>query len=166
MVSILVVDDDKQERQGVVDHLTPQGYTILEAHGYRAAQKAIEANHVDIVVVDYAMKDANGVELASWIDEKRSGQPPVVMHTSIPSEVIAKLRYKFSGLKEKGIITAVVDKGQYGQIDQAISAIMKRSAPSQSEVEHPGTSEHSSIRHEPELGHSAVVNRQPEGQEI
>jgi len=62
---ILVVDDEPFLRMLMVDQLEEAGFDVLEAASGRQACRLIDdPNHVDLVVTDLNMPDADGVVVA------------------------------------------------------------------------------------------------------
>jgi len=74
-----VVDDDPQICAAYREILSAEGYDVLTAHSRAAALECIEGRHghVDVLVLDIALPDADGVELARDI-EARIGQRPTL----------------------------------------------------------------------------------------
>lgn len=62
--AILVVDDDPQVRSFLVDALREHGYRVTEAPNGEAALGAITAQAFDLLIVDFAMPQMNGAEVA------------------------------------------------------------------------------------------------------
>lgn len=67
---ILVVDDDDQVRRFVVDSLQTLGYDVLEASGGLAALALLEQHGFDLLVMDFAMPEMNGAQLAAAARER------------------------------------------------------------------------------------------------
>lgn len=60
--TILVIDDEEDLRQSVADALETQGYTvILSADGRQGIDDAV-AHMPDLILVDYRMPEADGVQ--------------------------------------------------------------------------------------------------------
>ncbi|MFT3768846.1 MAG: sigma-54 dependent transcriptional regulator [Minicystis sp.] len=81
MATILVVDDDRTIREGLVRTLAASGFTTRAAEGIADARKAIAAGGVDGVLLDIRLKDGDGLDL---LGELRGSHPnlPVVMATA------------------------------------------------------------------------------------
>lgn len=75
---VLVVDDDDDVRRILVDALASLGYQVIEARGGREGLDMLENSEPDAIVVDFAMPDINGAEVAR---EARALYPamPVLM---------------------------------------------------------------------------------------
>jgi CheY-like chemotaxis protein len=78
--TILVVDDDKDVRQLAVSCLETLGYQVVAAEGGHAAvQIAASQDGIDMVLIDVAMPEINGVETIEAILKKRPGVPFLYM---------------------------------------------------------------------------------------
>lgn len=79
---VLVVDDDTAVRNVTSDMLKDLGCNVLEAEGGREALDLLERRRDDVTlaVVDYAMPEMNGVQLARAIRE-RGIRAPIVLAT-------------------------------------------------------------------------------------
>jgi signal transduction histidine kinase/CheY-like chemotaxis protein len=78
--TILVVDDDKDVRQMAVSCLETLGYQVVTAEGGHAAvQIAGSEDSIDMVLIDIAMPEINGVEAIEAILMKRPGVPFLYM---------------------------------------------------------------------------------------
>jgi len=72
-LKILVVDDEKDIREGVQRILTRMGYTVLTAGQGEEALKILENERVDLAILDLKMPGMDGMELhhrLRVIDEK------------------------------------------------------------------------------------------------
>ncbi|WP_205481437.1 response regulator [Sphingomonas arenae] len=63
--SILLVDDDHEVREALADLLAADGHACVEARGAAEALDAISRQSFDLLLLDYAMPEMNGAELAS-----------------------------------------------------------------------------------------------------
>lgn len=77
--TILVVDDDSDVRQLAVSCLESLGYRALAADGGKAAVEAIRNTRVDMVLIDIAMPEINGVEALATMLKKRPDLPYLYM---------------------------------------------------------------------------------------
>jgi CheY-like chemotaxis protein len=78
--TILVVDDDPDVRELAISSLETLGYRVFAADGGRAAIEFIGENvSVDLVLIDIAMPEINGVEAVQAILKKRPGLPFLYM---------------------------------------------------------------------------------------
>ena len=66
---ILVVDDDRDNRELLTEALSEQGYeTVLAASGEEACQKA-EEQEFRLIISDIQMGALSGIELLKWFRE-------------------------------------------------------------------------------------------------
>jgi CheY-like chemotaxis protein len=78
--SILVVDDDRDVRELAVSSLESLGYRVLAAAGGHAALKIMESTpQFDLILIDVAMPEMNGAELARAIRLRRPNLPVLYM---------------------------------------------------------------------------------------
>lgn len=78
---VLVVDDEKNEREGIRKFLLPKGYDILLAENAEHAVKIIREQSPDIVLTDLVLPEKDGM----WLLEKSKEFSPesvVIMFTS------------------------------------------------------------------------------------
>jgi signal transduction histidine kinase len=61
---VLVVDDDDQVRALLVETLTMLGYRVTPADGGAAALEALKSRRPDLMLVDFAMPQMNGAQVA------------------------------------------------------------------------------------------------------
>jgi class 3 adenylate cyclase/CheY-like chemotaxis protein len=81
--TVLVVDDQPQNLRLLDAVLSPRGYTVLTATGGRQALDLLEAQPVDLVLLDVVMPDLDGYEVCRRIrSEERTAFLPVVMVTA------------------------------------------------------------------------------------
>ena len=78
---ILIVDDEKLLRWSLRERLLKEGFEVLEADSGKAARAAIEAGGADLVVLDYRLPDATGIELLKEITTAIP-EAPVIMMTA------------------------------------------------------------------------------------
>jgi CheY-like chemotaxis protein len=77
--TVLVVDDDRDVRELTVACLESVGYRVLAAEGGRAALIIGGNTPVDLLLLDIAMPEMNGLETARAIVSKRAGLPIIYM---------------------------------------------------------------------------------------
>jgi putative two-component system response regulator len=81
---ILIVDDLVQNRELIEAHLAPRGYTILMAASGEAAMGLLQAEDVDLVLLDVMMPGMDGFEVCRRIRaDKRLRQLPIVLVTAL-----------------------------------------------------------------------------------
>jgi len=81
MKTILVVDDDEAIRTLLQEELEDEGYKILVATNAREALKIIEAEPLDLVILDIRMPGMDGLEALPRILGLREGLP-VILNTA------------------------------------------------------------------------------------
>jgi CheY-like chemotaxis protein len=62
--TVLIVDDDTQVRDLLHDTLELLGYRVLDADGGPAALRLLQAGKPDLLVLDFAMPQMNGAQVA------------------------------------------------------------------------------------------------------
>lgn len=62
-LSILIVDDEKSQRELLSDFLRNEGHTVTEADNGEKAIKMVLGGHFDLILLDYKMPGMNGLEV-------------------------------------------------------------------------------------------------------
>ena len=83
-MKILIVEDDKNIREGVADFLSEFGYNTIEASDGREALAKFDEQDISLVILDIQMPYINGLEVIKEI-RKRS-KLPVLMLTAFSDE--------------------------------------------------------------------------------
>ncbi|NLJ37101.1 MAG: response regulator [candidate division WS1 bacterium] len=84
MPTVLIVEDDPNQRLLYREELAYEGYDVLEAPGGQEAIAMVQAGGIDVVVLDIAMPGTDGIETLSRIlaiDNKI----PVILNTAYSS---------------------------------------------------------------------------------
>jgi CheY-like chemotaxis protein len=81
MKTILVVDDDEAIRTLLQEELEEEGYKIIIATNARDALKIVEAEPLDLVILDIRMPGMDGLEALPRILGLKEGLP-VIMNTA------------------------------------------------------------------------------------
>ena len=81
MLTILVVEDDRELRQLFNRVLTQNGYFVREAENGKAALDALEQEYVDLIISDIMMPVMDGYELVRSLRDAGI-QIPVLMITA------------------------------------------------------------------------------------
>ena len=76
---ILVVDDEKNQRETVAGILADMGHEVLQAADAADALKLLEGRPVDLILTDLRMPGASGVDLLKQSREKRPDVAVVLM---------------------------------------------------------------------------------------
>ncbi|WP_284877760.1 response regulator transcription factor [Brevundimonas sp. MEB006b] len=77
---LLVVDDDREIRNLLSDHLEQHGFRTVKAADGRAMKAALEAGPVDLVVLDLNLPDEDGLSLCRGI--RAASKIPVIILTA------------------------------------------------------------------------------------
>ena len=77
--TILLVDDEEVARQMLVEVLTHQGYTVLDAGRGAAALALAEMAPIDLLVTDMSMPGMSGWDLAKSLRSRCPGLPVLFM---------------------------------------------------------------------------------------
>jgi CheY-like chemotaxis protein len=87
--NILVVEDDRLNRELLSKVLRQEGYQVLEACDGDIALKILQVLPCDLVITDFLMPMLNGIE---FVDQLRSLQPqmPVILITGYLSAISDK----------------------------------------------------------------------------
>ena len=87
--NILVVEDDRLNRELLSKVLRQEGYQVLEACDGDIALKILQVLPCDLVITDFLMPMLNGIE---FVDQLRSLQPqmPVIFITGYLSAISDK----------------------------------------------------------------------------
>jgi DNA-binding NtrC family response regulator len=91
--SILVVDDESEIREGLELLLSTEGYSTLSAETGEGALTMLEENPFDLVLLDVALPDRNGLELLREI-RQRDPNLSVVLITAYGSIDMARAAFK------------------------------------------------------------------------
>jgi DNA-binding response OmpR family regulator len=81
MKTILVVDDDEAIRTLLQEELEEEGYKVLIATNARDALKMVDAEPLDLVILDIRMPGMDGLEALPRILGIKEGLP-VIMNTA------------------------------------------------------------------------------------
>ena len=89
--TVLVVDDEADNRETVAAMLTASGFSVVAAGGGNEAIRLIDTGLIcDLLLVDVAMPDMNGVELAEAVRERRPSCPVVFSTGGAVEPIIAE----------------------------------------------------------------------------
>jgi len=100
--SILVVDDERGQREILGAILKKAGYDITAVPGARQALERLGAEEYDVVLTDLKMQGMSGMELLERILEENSRQCIIIMtaHGTIDSAVEAMKKGAFDYLEK------------------------------------------------------------------
>ena len=73
MIKVLIVDDEREEREGIAYLLEKYGYPVeaVQASNGAEASKYIRSHEIDILFTDVKMPVMNGLDLAKEVNELR-----------------------------------------------------------------------------------------------
>jgi len=84
MTTILVVEDDKNQRLLYQQELSAEGYTVILAADGNEALAKVESHPVDLVVMDISMPNMDGIEAMGRMLSK-DNKLPVILNTAYAS---------------------------------------------------------------------------------
>ncbi len=92
--TILIVDDEKNIRDGLAEAFSLEGYATLTAQDGQEAQNILDDHYVDLVVTDLKMPKVSGMELLQFIKRRWQNIPVIIItaHGDI-SEAVAAMQY-------------------------------------------------------------------------
>jgi two-component system OmpR family response regulator len=82
---VLIVDDDAQARASLASQLARQGYRVTATTGDGAMRRTLERSRVDLVVLDAAPGDEQGVKMCRGL--RASTDVPLIMMTKRADEI-------------------------------------------------------------------------------
>jgi len=86
--TILVVDDEETDRQGIVKSLRGEGYNVVEADSYKSALGAAQSlGSISFLVADVALPDGNGCALATAVRQLHPKMQVLFVSGHVGSEV-------------------------------------------------------------------------------
>jgi CheY-like chemotaxis protein len=91
---VLVVDDSRLARMvmaGAFRRLRPD-WQLIEVAGADEALGAIEANPVDIALIDFNMPGLDGLELVARIRQRAPEMPIALVSANLQDEIVARAR--------------------------------------------------------------------------
>lgn len=78
--TLLVVDEDRDIRTLLAEHLEGHGYRVLQAEDGRAMRRILDAETVDLIVLDLNMPGEDGLSLCRSL--RATSATPVIMWTA------------------------------------------------------------------------------------
>jgi diguanylate cyclase (GGDEF)-like protein len=99
--SVLVVDDARSARSGLVEILQRQNFRVTEAHSGRQALEFLESDMViDLVITDYHMPDMDGYELTRRIRQTRSSEDLRIVGVSSSTDRLLSASFLKAGASD------------------------------------------------------------------
>jgi len=77
--TILVVDDEPKMRLLLRRCLESDGYTVIEAEGFKQIESSIKDNTVDLITLDLQLGEENGLEIAAKL--RATSSVPIIIVT-------------------------------------------------------------------------------------
>jgi class 3 adenylate cyclase len=109
---ILVVDDNASNRDLLVRRLTREGHGVTEAASGRTALRILEAEEVDLVLLDLMMPEMNGLQVLERLKaDERLREIPVIM---------------ISGLQETDGVIRCIEAGAEDYLPKPFNPVLLR----------------------------------------
>lgn len=83
-INILIVEDEKEIREGVSEYLSEVGYNVISAEDGMQAIELFKKNKIDLVILDIMLPRANGFVVLNKIREESN--VPVIMLTAMSDD--------------------------------------------------------------------------------
>ena len=83
-INILIVEDEKEIREGVSEYLAEVGYSVISAEDGMQAIELFKNNKIDLVILDIMLPKANGFVVLNKI--RQESNVPVVMLTAMSDD--------------------------------------------------------------------------------
>ena len=77
--TILIVDDEKNIRDGLAEAFQMEGYKALTAGDGQTAMKMLEENYIDLVITDLKMPHISGMELLQYVKQNWPNVPVIII---------------------------------------------------------------------------------------
>src|ERR1019366_4381998 len=108
--SILIVDDESQNRRLLEALLTPEGYALRTAASGQEALASITANPPDLILLDFWMPGIDGRQVAGAVKaDPATSNIPIIMLTALDHRE-ARLTALGAGVEE--FLTKPVDRAE------------------------------------------------------
>lgn len=119
--TILIVDDEQAIRQMLTFTLSGAGYDCVEAADAEQAQRALDAVHPDLILLDWMLPGVSGIDFARRLKRNtRAGTIPIVMLTAKGEEAD-----KVRGL-DSGADDYVTKPFSTGELLARVRALLRR----------------------------------------
>lgn len=83
-INILIVEDEKEIREGVSEYLSEVGYNVISAEDGMQAIELFKNNKIDLVILDIMLPKANGFVVLNKI--RQESNVPVIMLTAMSDD--------------------------------------------------------------------------------
>lgn len=118
---ILVVEDDNAIRQGMVDTLSLEGFTVYEADNGDDGMRSATSAEVDLILLDLVMPGHSGLEILEAVRRTRPRLPVIIL------SALGDEKDRVAGLK-LGADDYVVKPFSVNELLARIEAVLRRSA--------------------------------------
>lgn len=111
--TVLVVDDQEDERTIQRAMLAHLGYTVVEARDGQSALRAARESHPDLVLLDVAMPHMDGFEVARALrPDPSTANTRILLFTA---SVIGDLEELAAGCGADGVLAKPIDPHRVGE---------------------------------------------------
>lgn len=83
-INILIVEDEKEIREGVSEYLAEVGYSVISAEDGMQAIELFKNNKIDLVILDIMLPKVNGFVVLNKI--RQESNVPVIMLTAMSDD--------------------------------------------------------------------------------
>ena len=83
-INILIVEDEKEIREGVSEYLAEVGYSVISAEDGMQAIELFKNNKIDLVISDIMLPKANGFVVLNKI--RQESNVPIIMLTAMSDD--------------------------------------------------------------------------------
>ena len=87
---VLIADDDRLVRESLGDAFDDLGWDVRIAACGGDAIRVLERQRLDLLVSDVDMPDMTGFQLLSWVRERCTSQPPVVLMSARADQALGR----------------------------------------------------------------------------
>lgn len=123
MMRIAILDDDTAFTDFLAEILTSEGHSCQSFHSGRSFLSRLHQDTFDLMIIDWSLPDADGLELLGLIKENLRSMPPVLLVTNRSEEkdIVAGLNAGADDYISKPIQPAV--------LVARVSALLRRAYP-------------------------------------
>lgn len=136
-IKILVVEDESLIREGLVSLLTEEPFVsqIFQAGSKKGFEDTILAHNIDLILMDFKLRDTNGLELVNLLRKYKSNAKVIVVTGLEGTELLVNLLkagvngivYKLDGYREIRLTIEKVIGGE-SYFSQRVMAIIQKNA--------------------------------------
>ena len=91
-INILIVEDEKEIREGVSEYLSEVGYNVISAEDGMQAIELFKNSKIDLVILDIMLPKANGFVVLNKI--RQESNVPVIMLTAMRDDKTQIMRFE------------------------------------------------------------------------